>query len=203
MVTQQILVLLFLVRIQVAQQNPATARWRGFRLHRPIRQHPSVHGHNDNAGSPPKGTARIRFPGAAGALPLLEPELAQQRLGFGLVAAEADIELHGILRSALREDVVAERRGHLAVEDSPSPWRARKRRPRAPRPTCIRSIRRHSLQRKCGRRRVTWPYPRRRAAPASGPSPRARKSSTSPSKGSVSVCQAMSVRPNDSWRTLA
>ena len=27
--------------------------------------------------------------------------------------------------------------------------------------------------------------------------------STSPSNGSVSVCHAMSVRPNDSWRTLA
>ena len=26
--------------------------------------------------------------------------------------------------------------------------------------------------------------------------------STSPSKGSVSVCQAMSLMPNDSWRTF-
>ena len=49
---------------------------------------------------------------------LTQPHLFDQRLGLRLVAAEAYVQLHRMLRTAFRKDVLTERSGHFAVEDA-------------------------------------------------------------------------------------
>lgn len=47
-----------------------------------------------------------------------EPHFLDQRPGFGFVAAEAHVEFHRMLGTALRKDILTERAGDLAVEDA-------------------------------------------------------------------------------------
>ena len=47
-----------------------------------------------------------------------EPTFLDQRPGFGFVAAEAHVEFHRMLGTALRKDILTERAGDLAVEDA-------------------------------------------------------------------------------------
>lgn len=70
---------------------------------------------NKTKGNLPEGS--LSFVSDAAVL-LSQPHLFDQRLGLRFVAAEAYVQLHRMLRTAFRKDVLTERSGYLAVEDA-------------------------------------------------------------------------------------
>ena len=67
-----------------------------------------------------KGTScwEVPFLSGMGMRLFAEPHFLDQRPGFGFVAAEAHVEFHRMLGTALRKDILTERAGDLAVEDA-------------------------------------------------------------------------------------
>lgn len=130
-----------------------------------------------------------------------EPHFLDQRPGFGFVAAEAHVEFHRMLGTALRKDILTERAGDLAVEDALFLEEREGVRLQHLGPLVAvipRGIATREDMSECRGHRRSGNYGQHLR--------RGHRCDLElldiALEGSVIVCHAISVRPNESWRTL-